>query len=772
MPACPPLAMVACTNLVFFLIFIALHPCLASLGVLNIDELNEMKYGIEILADPVVKGQSRPAETLLVSSKYGQQYECQLPPQAVFRSTGDSSGGEHGSLYQGLAIPELLKPMANVPCLLKTRDWWTYEFCYGKDIKQYHMEGSEIKGDIMHLGFYDSEFDWSNETAKAGKRHRLKRYHSQLYRNGTQCDLNGRHREAEVRFVCEEGGSGDYLLRVDEPQSCMYVLTVHTVRLCAHPDMRIPTRSNPQLIRCQPSLTPKEYEEYFRTRVSATQKKVDRMAQELRSLDHLLGQEEENAHEEEKDASTFSDSRGSPQQEVEEGAAVPGGEADAGGADGDQHEAVEEEQTKGETNALKDGSSPHQEVEIVTLRSVQDALKRTFGEDVLEQPGDADQQMQFKIIRNQGDLMKFLEEMQEKKKKKAAKGDRESKPAAPSSSSSDDKMDVSREGLTENSARDTGSDNVAENDIPSTPSRDGKTEAKGSEEERGEEEEEVEEEEEDDDDVEVLREFVQELRGMNLHSSDIQNVKQQLQQNIEGEFDSILEEAEAELEAEGLKGEFDKEEATKSLAGTLNRLMEKLDGTGDSGPGQDGARERRHSGGTQHVGAAADTVSGTPASTATNPAKKDGDEELMDVGRVRVRVRRLRSAGSAQGGESATRAGGHSGDQVRKIENVVKEQLEKAGMRAEGKIDVKVVSSGALGGDDDDDGAWLSDEDTRSFRDMLLGFLTGDSDEMYREQQRQQQLEDNYRFVLGGDSASGEDAGTQGQPVLADGDDA
>nr|XP_032801765.1 protein OS-9 isoform X2 [Petromyzon marinus] len=728
MLASPSLTMVACTN--FFLILVALHPCLASLGVLNIDELNEMKYGIEILADPVVKGQSRPAETLFVSSKYGQQYECQLPPQAVFRSTGESSGGEHGSLYQGLAIPELLKPMANVPCLLKTRDWWTYEFCYGKDIKQYHMEGSEIKGDIMHLGFYDSEFDWSNETAKAGKRHRLKRYHSQLYRNGTQCDLNGRHREAEVRFVCEEGGSGDYLSRVDEPQSCMYVLTVHTVRLCAHPDMRIPTRSNPQPIRCQPSLTPKEYEEYFRTRVSATQKKVDRMAQELRSLDHLLGQEEENAHEE-KDTSTFSNSRGSPQQEVEEGATVPGGEADAGGADGDQHEAVEEEQTKGETNALKDGSSPHQEVEIVTLRSVQDALKRTFGEDVLEQPGDDDQQMQFKIIRNQGDLMKFLEEMQEKKKKKAAKGDRESKAAAPSSSSSDDKMDVSREGFTENSARDTGSDNVAENDIPSTPSRDGKTEAKSSEEERGEEEE-VEEEEEDDDDVE----------------------------------------AEAELEAEGLKGEFDKEEATKSLAGTLNRLMEKLDGTGDSGPGPDSARERRHTGGTQHVGAAADTVSATPASTAANPAKKDGDEDLMDVGRVRVRVRRLRSGGSAQGGESATRAGGHSGDQVRKIENVVKEQLEKAGMRAEGKIDVKLVSSGALGGDDDDDGAWLSDEDTRSFRDMLLGFLTGDSDEMYREQQRQQQLEDNYRFMLGGDSAAGEHSGTQGQPVLADGDDA
>lgn len=34
---------------------------------------------------------------------------------------------------------------------------------------------------------------------QASKQHRLKRYHSQTYVNGSKCDLNGRAREAEVR---------------------------------------------------------------------------------------------------------------------------------------------------------------------------------------------------------------------------------------------------------------------------------------------------------------------------------------------------------------------------------------------------------------------------------------------------------------------------------------------------------------------------------------------------------------------------------------------
>lgn len=164
----------------------------------------------------------------------------------------------------------------------------------------------------------------SRPPRQASKQHRLKRYHSQSYGNGSRCDLTGRAREAEVRvrprcgrrgarwrrqgavtrctvalvgcggtrrvqrplrgtvalvspplldacplspqFLCEEG-AGDYLARVDEPQSCSYVLTVHTGRLCRHPLLRPPAGAAPQPIRCQPALTPRQYVQYVRAQV-------------------------------------------------------------------------------------------------------------------------------------------------------------------------------------------------------------------------------------------------------------------------------------------------------------------------------------------------------------------------------------------------------------------------------------------------------------------------------------------------------------------------
>ena len=41
-----------------FYVFLRLYPC-CIFGFLNIEELNEMKYGIQILPDPVVLGQVR-----------------------------------------------------------------------------------------------------------------------------------------------------------------------------------------------------------------------------------------------------------------------------------------------------------------------------------------------------------------------------------------------------------------------------------------------------------------------------------------------------------------------------------------------------------------------------------------------------------------------------------------------------------------------------------------------------------------------------------------
>ncbi|KAM9672236.1 protein OS-9 isoform 5-T5 [Trichechus inunguis] len=230
-------------------------------GSLNLEELSEMRYGIEILPLPVMGGQSQASDVVIVSSKYKQRYECRLPAGAIhFQRERE----EEAPAYQGPGVPELLSPMKDAPCLLKTKDWWTYEFCYGRHIQQYHMEDSEIKGEVLYLGYYQSAFDWDDETAKASKQHRLKRYHSQTYGNGSKCDLNGRPREAEVRFLCDEGAgiSGDYIDRVDEPLSCSYVLTVRTPRLCPHPLLRPPPSAAPQAILCHPALQPEEYMAY------------------------------------------------------------------------------------------------------------------------------------------------------------------------------------------------------------------------------------------------------------------------------------------------------------------------------------------------------------------------------------------------------------------------------------------------------------------------------------------------------------------------------
>nr|KAF6369936.1 OS9 endoplasmic reticulum lectin [Myotis myotis] len=259
-------------------------------GSLNLEELSEMRYGIEILPLPVLGGQSQASDVVIVSSKYKQRYECRLPAGAIhFQRERE----EETPAYQGPGIPELLSPMKDAPCLLKTKDWWTYEFCYGRHIQQYHMEDSEIKGEVLYLGYYQSAFDWDDETAKASKQHRLKRYHSQTYSNGSKCDLNGRPREAEVRFLCDEGAgiSGDYIDRVDEPLSCSYVLTIRTPRLCPHPLLRPPPSAAPQAILCHPALQPEEYMAYIQRQAGDSKQYGEKMIEELQDLDPQMWSE-------------------------------------------------------------------------------------------------------------------------------------------------------------------------------------------------------------------------------------------------------------------------------------------------------------------------------------------------------------------------------------------------------------------------------------------------------------------------------------------------
>ncbi|KAL8164016.1 UNVERIFIED_CONTAM: hypothetical protein K2H54_043732, partial [Gekko kuhli] len=521
---------------------------------------------------------------------------------------------------------------------------------------------SEIKGDILYLGYYQSAFDWDNETAKASKQHKLKRYHSQTYVNGSKCNLNGKPREAEVRFLCEEGSS-DYIARVDEPQSCSYVLTVHTTRICNHPFLRPPTTATPQTIRCHPALSPTEYVEYVKAQVSDTKRKVEEISEELKTLDTRLWNERDTSS-----AAPDSDGNVTP--------APPPPESDSGD-DADFWDRV----LHGEGKAAQMPDQAKEEEPI--MKTADNHL------------ADFKKKIHFKVIRNPGDLVQFIHELKDsarKSKEKASSSETAAQEAPPKS------------------------EQVAE---------------QGHSEEGGGQED---EEEED-----LLGKFEKELEDIFLPKSEMAKLKEEVKSEMEKEFDNIIDEVEDELETEGLKGEFDRKQASKSLASTLNKLIDKLDPgqapkKGDKEPEQPQPEEE------EEVPAAGEGNSAQD-SAVTSAADDDSD------GRVKVRVTKVRP-GSAQQKELRVREMSRDNPQLRHVENVVKDLLEKEGLKAEGKIEIKIVTTGGLG--DDDDTHWLSEEDTKNLKDIFLNILIqGTQREAHKEQQRQRQLEDNYRFVWG-----------------------
>ncbi|XP_044033258.1 protein OS-9 isoform X1 [Siniperca chuatsi] len=625
---------------------------------LNLEELNEMKYGIQILPDPVILGQTKTEEVMMVSSKYKQLYECRLPAQAV-RFHQDPASEPDSQGYTGPDIPDLLSPMHNAQCLVKTKDWWTYEFCHGQHIRQYHLEDTEIKGDILFLGYYESEFDWSNETAKASKQHRLKRYHSQTYVNGSKCDLNGNPRETEVRFVCEEG-SGDYIARVDEPQSCRYVLTVHTSRTCQHPFLRPPSTAKPQAIVCQPALSAQQYMDYVKTQVSDTKRKVEQISEELRSLDEMLaGNEGANGAVEVTAEETSPKPSDDPNQSDRKDAADVS--EDVG-----SEEAEDSDFWEGVTKPGSSKTTASQQEN----QAADDGYNSLSDNEVIDD-GDEVEKFNFKIITDPADLMKFVQHLKESNRKKA-----------------------------QNQAKSLGE----------KPTSDRVTEKLR--------------EEEKDEDEGLLQEFEDEMSDLSVPSDKIGEIKEEMQK----EFDNIINEAQQELETEGLKGEFDRTQATQTLETTLDKLLDHLEEKDVQDPQQQTAGVQR----------ASDPTRGSPSLAPKQPDQAADDH-------VKIKITKYKT-GSSPDGEVKVQEMGEGDPQWQHIKDVVKEQLEKAGLKAEGKIEVKILTrkNAEEAGDQ-----WLTEEDTKSFRELLINLLTGGTEEVYKEQKRHQELENNYRFVWG-----------------------
>ncbi|MBA0668939.1 hypothetical protein Goklo_001812 [Gossypium klotzschianum] len=154
-------------------------------------------------------------ESIVMPNKDGNNFLCFLPKvgkakKPVTHQNTSSMIVETEKRVKLKTPDELLEVLKN-QCFIRQEGWWSYEFCYQKQLRQLHLEEDKVVQEFV-LGVYDEEataaFNQNLSDISTLKDPRSKdasqRYHAHQYTNGTACDLTNHPRETEVRFVCSE----------------------------------------------------------------------------------------------------------------------------------------------------------------------------------------------------------------------------------------------------------------------------------------------------------------------------------------------------------------------------------------------------------------------------------------------------------------------------------------------------------------------------------------------------------------------------------------
>ncbi|KAB5528065.1 glucosidase II beta subunit-like protein-domain-containing protein [Coniochaeta sp. 2T2.1] len=154
-------------------------------------------------------------------------------------------------------------------CLYFMSGWWSYSFCYGKEIVQFHAlpNGVGKNGGLPQrdpgsaeyvLGrvHYDQGGEGTSRVAAPPNSELAvkdnQRYLLQRLDGGTLCDLTGRERTIEVQYHCHPGIPGDRIGWIKEVTTCTYLMVVQTPRLCADVAFLPPKEGRAHPVECRP----------------------------------------------------------------------------------------------------------------------------------------------------------------------------------------------------------------------------------------------------------------------------------------------------------------------------------------------------------------------------------------------------------------------------------------------------------------------------------------------------------------------------------------
>jgi protein OS-9 len=209
---------------------------------------------------------------------------CQIPrvtkdEHNTTRNEADSKVEEQKELARATDRGiELLREMEG-QCMYYFSGWWSYSFCYQKQIKQFHalpagrgvphyppIEDTTTHSFILGKFIGDkgeeekpkqfAKTDVAELHTKGGSR-----YLVQHLRGGTKCDLTGRERKVEVQFHCHPQ-STDHIGWIKELTTCSYLMVIYTPRLCDDVAFLPPQQDEVHNIECREILMPEEVTEW------------------------------------------------------------------------------------------------------------------------------------------------------------------------------------------------------------------------------------------------------------------------------------------------------------------------------------------------------------------------------------------------------------------------------------------------------------------------------------------------------------------------------
>ncbi|EGO56116.1 hypothetical protein NEUTE1DRAFT_83111 [Neurospora tetrasperma FGSC 2508] len=231
--------------------------------------------------DDSIGGTSPLRETYELIAHPPMRYLCSIPiiapPPALNKTATELAKAEEArevtrAYNKGW---ELMRGLEN-QCLHFVSGWWSYQYCYGKSIVQYHAVPNP-KGGPPLRDKNSQEYILGTSLPPSSHSHKGKqievpnneqkqlspppntelqakdnqRYLVQRLDGGTICDLTGRPRTIEIQYHCNPALSGDRIGWIKEVTTCAYLMVIHTPRLCADVAFLPPKETKAHPITCR-----------------------------------------------------------------------------------------------------------------------------------------------------------------------------------------------------------------------------------------------------------------------------------------------------------------------------------------------------------------------------------------------------------------------------------------------------------------------------------------------------------------------------------------